>query len=107
MGRQGNEGGQEEAVKLGTDVLRPPLRVSAQLIEMELNFIQGGSLWFLRVLLRQEREARTHQASSPAWCCLLVAPQGGSARPLVFSQGDVSPCRCVPAPQPSSSHSSP
>lgn len=94
-------------MKLGTVVLRPHLRVSAQLIETELNFIQGGSLWFLRVLLRQEREACIHQASSPAWCCLLVAPQGGSAQPLVFSQGDVSPCRCVPAPQPSSSHSSP
>lgn len=63
-------------MKLGTDVLRPPLRVSAQLIEMELNFIQGGSLWFLRVLLRQEREARTHQASSPAWCSLW--PLGGA-----------------------------
>lgn len=34
-------------MKLGTDVLSPPLHVSAQLIEMELNFTQDWSLWFL------------------------------------------------------------
>lgn len=84
-------------MRLGTDVLRPPLHVSAQLVEVELNFTQDWSLWFLQVLLRQEREARTHQASSPAWCCLFVAREftqpchsagsdtaqaGGSQRPL-------------------------